>query len=198
MLTDGLEWCGLLVDYCDVFISCLDSHSDGTHSLQSIHCWDTDAMLHFSKSDEETNSSTSWMAWGWVFIFGWTIPLRFSFYQSMHCLYWHALSLCYCQENALAFDLCQYEFNPKCNSPCYPVKYLYNRLWQHLQPWVSISFALSISLQFFLVLLCKTAPAQSGCMKIMSAWHKLSVGWSPDLCHGRAVCVWQLWTTDMR
>ncbi len=44
MLTDGLEWCGLLVDYCDVFISCLDSHSDGTHSLQSIHCWDTDAV----------------------------------------------------------------------------------------------------------------------------------------------------------
>ncbi len=36
-LTDGLEWCGLLVDYCDVFISCLDSHSDGTHSLQRIH-----------------------------------------------------------------------------------------------------------------------------------------------------------------
>ncbi len=31
------EWCGLLVDYCDVFISFLDSHSDGTHSLQSIH-----------------------------------------------------------------------------------------------------------------------------------------------------------------
>ncbi len=55
MLTDGLEWCGLLVDYCDVFISCLDSHSDGTHSLQSIYCWDTDGMLHFSKSDEETN-----------------------------------------------------------------------------------------------------------------------------------------------
>ncbi len=31
---DGLEWCGLLVNYCDVIISCLDSHSDGTHSLQ--------------------------------------------------------------------------------------------------------------------------------------------------------------------
>ncbi len=27
----------LLVYYCDVFISCLDSHSDGTHSLQRIH-----------------------------------------------------------------------------------------------------------------------------------------------------------------
>ncbi len=51
MLTDGLEWCGLLVDYCDVFISCLDSHSDGTHSLQRIHCWDSEWM-HFSKSDE--------------------------------------------------------------------------------------------------------------------------------------------------
>ncbi len=37
-LTEELECCGLLVDYCDVFISCLDSHSDGTHSLQSIHC----------------------------------------------------------------------------------------------------------------------------------------------------------------
>ncbi len=49
------DWIG--VDYCDVFISCLDYHSDGTHSLQRIHCWDTDAMLHFSKSDEETNSS---------------------------------------------------------------------------------------------------------------------------------------------
>ncbi len=27
------------VDYCDVFISCLGSHSDGTHSLQNIHWW---------------------------------------------------------------------------------------------------------------------------------------------------------------
>ncbi len=36
-LTDGLEWCGLLVDYCDVFIVCLDSRYDGTHSLQRIH-----------------------------------------------------------------------------------------------------------------------------------------------------------------
>ncbi len=34
---DGLESCGLLVDYCDFFISCLDSHTDGTHSLQRVH-----------------------------------------------------------------------------------------------------------------------------------------------------------------
>ncbi len=40
----------LLVDYCDVFISCLDSHSDGTHSLQMIHWRASDVMLHLSKS----------------------------------------------------------------------------------------------------------------------------------------------------
>ncbi len=33
-LTDGLECCGLL----GCLISCLDPHSDGTHSLKSIHC----------------------------------------------------------------------------------------------------------------------------------------------------------------
>ncbi len=44
------ESCGLLVDYCNVFIICLDSHSDGTHSLQRIHCWASDVMLHFTQS----------------------------------------------------------------------------------------------------------------------------------------------------
>ncbi len=45
-LIDDLEWCGLLVDYCDVFIRCLVSHSDGTHSL---NWWASDVMLNFSK-----------------------------------------------------------------------------------------------------------------------------------------------------
>ncbi len=27
------------VDYCEVFISCFSSYSDGTHSLQRIHWW---------------------------------------------------------------------------------------------------------------------------------------------------------------
>ncbi len=49
-LIDGLELCRLLVDYCDVFISCLNSHSDGTHSLQKIHWWASDVMVYFSKS----------------------------------------------------------------------------------------------------------------------------------------------------
>uniref|UniRef100_A0A673HNU4 Transmembrane protein 214 n=1 Tax=Sinocyclocheilus rhinocerous TaxID=307959 RepID=A0A673HNU4_9TELE len=38
MLTDGLEWCGLLVDYCDVFISCLDSHLCVCSGEVSLHC----------------------------------------------------------------------------------------------------------------------------------------------------------------
>ncbi len=44
-LIDGLEWCGLLVDYCDVFISCVDSRSDGTHLLQRIHWLANDATF---------------------------------------------------------------------------------------------------------------------------------------------------------
>ncbi len=36
--------------YCDVYTSCLDSHSDGTHSLQKIHWWVSDGMLNFSGS----------------------------------------------------------------------------------------------------------------------------------------------------
>ncbi len=35
---------------CDVFISCLNSHSDGTHTLQRIHWLANDVMPNFSKS----------------------------------------------------------------------------------------------------------------------------------------------------
>ncbi len=47
------NWSG--VDYCDVFISCLNSHSDGTHSLQRIHRWASDVMLHLSKPVAENS-----------------------------------------------------------------------------------------------------------------------------------------------
>ncbi len=49
-------WTGVVWIIVMFLIRCLDSHSDGTHSLQSIHCWTSDVMLHFSKSDEETNN----------------------------------------------------------------------------------------------------------------------------------------------
>ncbi len=81
-----LEWCGLL--WC--FISCLDSHSDGTHSLQRIHWWASDAMLHFSKS-VLMNSSTSWMTWEWVYFNLWMNyafqSLNFVFYKICFCFW---------------------------------------------------------------------------------------------------------------
>ncbi len=43
-----MDWSRVL-DYCDVFISCLVSHSDGTHSLQSIH-WEDDANVTLNLS----------------------------------------------------------------------------------------------------------------------------------------------------
>ncbi len=81
-----MDWSG--VDYCDVFIRCLDSHFDGTHSLQRIHWWASDVMLHFSKSDlmkKQTHLNhldclrmSTFQA---NFHFGWTIPLR----KSLQC-----------------------------------------------------------------------------------------------------------------
>ncbi len=50
-----LDWS--YVEYCDVFFSCLDSHSDGTHSLQ-------DALVICF--DEETNLFKFLFDWGWV------------------------------------------------------------------------------------------------------------------------------------
>ncbi len=49
----GLASFGLLMDYCDIFISYLGSHSDGTHSLQRIHWWAKYAILNFSKKQQK-------------------------------------------------------------------------------------------------------------------------------------------------
>ncbi len=78
MLTNAMEWCGLLVNYCDGFICGLNSHSDGTHL--PIHWWTSDnAKFLQICSDEETNSSTSWMSWEWLYFqFRWTIPFSHS------------------------------------------------------------------------------------------------------------------------
>ncbi len=80
-LIDGLEMCGLLVDYCDVFISCLDSHSDGTHSLQRIHWWASDVMPNFSKSvpmKKRTYLHLGRLEGDWIKILEWTIPLWYT------------------------------------------------------------------------------------------------------------------------
>ncbi len=64
-----LDWSG--VDYCDVFISCLDSYSDGTHSLQRTHCWASDGMLHFPKSvliKKQTHLQLEWTEGEYIFM----------------------------------------------------------------------------------------------------------------------------------
>ncbi len=82
--SQGINRCtGVMWITCDVLISCLDSHSDGTHSLKRIHWSASDVMLNFSKSvlmkklihilDSQLESE--WL----ILIFGWTIPSsRFS------------------------------------------------------------------------------------------------------------------------
>ncbi len=60
-LTGALEPCGLLVGYSDVSISCLDSHSDGTHSQAEdplLTKW-YNAKFFQICFDEETNASKS-------------------------------------------------------------------------------------------------------------------------------------------
>ncbi len=47
-LTSTCFW--IHVDYFNVFVSFLGSHSDGTHLLQRIRWWASDVMLNFTKS----------------------------------------------------------------------------------------------------------------------------------------------------
>ncbi len=55
-ITCGLLWC-----FYQLF-----GLSFWRHPFTAEHPLMSDVMLHFSKSDEETNSSTSWMAWWWA------------------------------------------------------------------------------------------------------------------------------------
>ncbi len=56
------------VDYGDVFISCLDSHSDGTHPLQRIYWWASDVKLNLSKYVPK-KKQTIHLGWHWVSAF---------------------------------------------------------------------------------------------------------------------------------
>ncbi len=79
MLIDGLEWCRLLWCFYQLFGLSFWRHPfTAEHPLMSKWC---NAQFLQNCSDEETNSSTSWMIQGWVncqqiFILGWNIPLN--------------------------------------------------------------------------------------------------------------------------
>ncbi len=73
-----MDWgCDLLVDYCDVFISFLDSHSDGTHSQHrnasflNFFFWWINKRIYISDGLRANLQQ--------FFIFEWTIPLKCQF-----------------------------------------------------------------------------------------------------------------------
>ncbi len=60
--------CHVYYFWIDVFICGLDSYSDGTIPFREdpfVSKWCKAKFLQIC-SDEETNLSTSWVAWGWV------------------------------------------------------------------------------------------------------------------------------------
>ncbi len=91
--------------------TCLDSHSDGTHSLQRIHWWAIDVMLNFSKSVLMKKQIHPHLGWSegevncqQIFSFGWTIPLT----SSVYCVLYYFLF----QNHHLSFSIwfrhCEY------------------------------------------------------------------------------------------
>ncbi len=49
---DVNRWTGVIVMF---FLSCLDSHTDGIHSLQRIHCRANDVMLKSDMMKKQTH-----------------------------------------------------------------------------------------------------------------------------------------------
>ncbi len=70
MLINGLELFGLLVDYCGVFISCLNFNSDGTHSLQKIHwlAFSSDEIICISDGLRGSKFSENVICFGELFL----------------------------------------------------------------------------------------------------------------------------------
>ncbi len=65
---DDNWWTGVL------WIIVMFYHSDGTHSLQSIDCWDISTNLMKKQTHPDLWWSEGEHIYSYVFIFGWTIP----------------------------------------------------------------------------------------------------------------------------
>ncbi len=59
-----------------------------------IHCWASDAMLHFSRSDAERQLSTSWVVWGWRHFQ--QIHFWMSYLFNKPCIYWFLMMSVQC------------------------------------------------------------------------------------------------------
>ncbi len=84
---DVNRWTGVVWIIVMFLISCLDSHSDGTHSLQRIHWWASNGMLHFSKSvplKKQTYLLLEWPEGEYIFIkFSWLCYCSFKCFCSV-------------------------------------------------------------------------------------------------------------------
>ncbi len=88
-----MNWSG--VDYLWIMflIGCLDTHSDGTHSLQRILWWASDEMLLMKsvQMKEQIHLHLGWPEGEFIFTklsFWWTLPLKMSWNPSVqfHCI----------------------------------------------------------------------------------------------------------------
>ncbi len=87
-LIDRLEWCGLLWCFYQLFGLSFWRHPF-TAEDPLVSKWCNTKFLQIC-SDEETNSSTSWMAWEWVFSSNFNFWTNYSFQRA---LFWSLKSL---------------------------------------------------------------------------------------------------------
>ncbi len=72
LVSQDINWWTGVVWIIVMFLSAAWIHSDGTHSLQSIHLWESDAMLHFSKNLPKRD--LKWIEYNYFFeLFKWFI-----------------------------------------------------------------------------------------------------------------------------
>ncbi len=87
-----MDWGSVDCLWIIVFISCLDSPSDGTHSLQRIYWWASDVMHNFSKICSDKKQPV-YILYGLNFLcvhFVCTFSANFNF--RLFCLIWNAVN----------------------------------------------------------------------------------------------------------
>ncbi len=76
--SQDFNWTTKAMLWIIVFISCLDSHSDGTHSLYRGE-WYNANFLQICSNEKKNHLNFGWPEGEYfqqMFIFGWTIPIK--------------------------------------------------------------------------------------------------------------------------
>ncbi len=80
MLIDGLEWCGLLWCFYQLFRLSFWRHPFTAEDLL-LSKWCNAKFLQICSSEEINSSTTFWMAWGWKFSANFLFWMIYSFKQ---------------------------------------------------------------------------------------------------------------------